>query len=217
MSARNASAMSYAASCATFGSSAVASMVRIGLAATVRASKVTSSGIFVVALNRVIVAGSLKMVIYPTTISASCCGADPASTSVDLPAYVGCASTEDAAATSTPSAATTTTTHHRCRICSMRRFQMRFNCPPNETIRTSNRREKAESGKRDATSRSSSPRPRLPANSTSSKPGSRDPDSRLCAHLTCTAPIGGQFATRFRLSAERSSLVWRRTCSKAAR
>ena len=65
-------------------------MARIGLAATVRASKVTSSGIFVVVLNRAIVAGSLKMVIYPTTISASCSGAVPESTSVDFPTYVGC-------------------------------------------------------------------------------------------------------------------------------
>ena len=125
-SARNAWAMSAAASCATFGSLAVASMVRIGLAATAWASKVTSSGIFAVVLNRAIVAGSLKMVIYPTTIIASCCGADTANTDVDFPTYVGCAGNEDASTVSTVSAATTTTTHHRCRICSTRRFNMRF-------------------------------------------------------------------------------------------
>src|SRR4051794_14753760 len=89
MSARNASAMSCAASCATSGLLAVASMLRIGLAATVLASKVTSLGIFVVAANRVIVAGSLKIVIYPTMTSAASVGLRPGSANVVFPTYVG--------------------------------------------------------------------------------------------------------------------------------
>ncbi len=117
MSSRNASAILCAAFCATAASVAVASMVRMGLAPTIRASTVTSLGMWRAAFSRSIVAGSFNRVAYPTAIAASSTGFRPGddSTSVEVAAYMGLLNSTGCNADSVASPPTSSTTHHRRR------------------------------------------------------------------------------------------------------